>query len=401
LFTPLANSFLPLDNRIRPPVFAVLIMQYNNATTMKSLNLILFACIFSLLGVTACSKKGGTTGGGNTNNPPPPPPPVGNKDVYVAGYEISSSGKNVAKYWKNDTAVNLTNGTRDAVATSIFVAGSDVYVAGYQDKPASVLNIATYWKNGTAYPLSITGTGGPFDVANSIFVAGDDVYAAGLERAANGNDVAKYWKNSTPVNLTDGSKDADAQSIFVSGSDIYVAGSEAKSVTSTKNIAKVWKNGVAIPLTDGSTNANAMAVVVVGTDVYVAGTVDDTAGFAKAAYWKNGVQTTMSTGSQNSYGFAMAVSGSDVFVGGRNGNVTIVSGYWKNSFASFTSLLPAPSYEAGEETVGGIVVSGTDIYAAGNYKIGGKFQPVYWKNGTAKSLSNSGFNSSATGIFIK
>ncbi len=359
-------------------------------------------CVITLLVLLQGCKKSSVddnnnnTGGGNTN----PPPPTA-KIVYVAGTEINSGGKNVAMYWKNDTAVKLTDGSRDAVARSIFVSGNDVYVAGYQDKSGSVLNIATYWKNGVAYSLSITGTGGPFDVANSVFVSGDDVYAAGFERIANGNDVAKYWKNGTPVNLTDGTKDADAQSIFISGTDVYVAGSEAKSVTSSKGIAKYWKNGVAVDLTDGSTPASAAAIVVVGTDVYVAGTVDDITGYAKAVYWKNGNQISLSSGSMNSYGFALAVSGSDIYVGGRNGNTSIVSGYWKNNFSNFINLAPASSYQAGEETVGGMVVSGSNVYAAGSFKIGGKSQAVYWKNNTPVQLGNISLHSSAGGIFVK
>lgn len=370
---------------------------------MKNKQLLATAfCVIALLVILQGCKKSSVDdnnnngGGGNTN----PPPPTA-KIVYVAGMEINSGGKNVAMYWKNDTAVKLTDGSRDAVARSVFVSGNDVYVSGYQDKAGSVLNIATYWKNGVAYSLSITGTGGTFDAANSIFVSGDDVYAAGFERAANGNDVAKYWKNGTPVNLTDGSKDADAQSIFISGTDVYVAGSEAKTVTSSTSIAKYWKNGVAVALTDGSTDASAMSVVVVGTDVYVAGTVNDITGYAKAVYWKNGTQVSLSGGSQNSYGFALAISGSDIYVGGRNGNTSIVSGYWKNNFSNFINLAPAATYEAGEETVGGIVVSGTDVYAAGSFKMGGKSRAVYWKNNIPVHLGNIGLHNSAGGIFVK
>jgi hypothetical protein len=76
--------------------------------------------------------------------------------VYVAGYD----GK-VAKYWKNGTAVKLTDGSQGASANAIFVSGSDVYIAGYDGK------------------------------------------------------VAKYWKNNTPVDLSNGSQTARATGIFV------------------------------------------------------------------------------------------------------------------------------------------------------------------------------------------
>jgi len=46
--------------------------------------------------------------------------------------------------------------------------------------------------------------------AESIAVSGDDVYVAGFE-----DGVAKYWKNGSPVNLGDVSKYSEAYSIFL------------------------------------------------------------------------------------------------------------------------------------------------------------------------------------------
>jgi hypothetical protein len=71
---------------------------------------------------------------------------VSGSDVYVAGIETSTSNHSVAKVWKNGVATALSDGTRNASASSVVVLGSDVYVGGYDyvtNYPA-----AKYWKNG-------------------------------------------------------------------------------------------------------------------------------------------------------------------------------------------------------------------------------------------------------------
>jgi hypothetical protein len=175
-------------------------------------------------------------------------------NVYVAGYD---GGRN-AKYWKNETQVPLTNSIG---ATSIKVVGSDVYVGGYGDNGLS--NTARYWKNASVVYLPVQ----QMSQVNSITVAGDEVYTAGNE--SNGkNSVAKYWKNDVAVNLTDGSNNASANSMVTSGDNVYVAGFEFNG---TKDVAKYWKNGKAVNLTDGSNHAVANSIVVSGDNVYVAG----------------------------------------------------------------------------------------------------------------------------------
>jgi hypothetical protein len=155
-------------------------------------------------------------------------------DVYAAGYGWTGALYNAvttAVFWKNGQITDLTDGTNAARATSLFVAGNTVYVAGYDESgdpfentqgPQKYHSVAKYWQNGTAIGLS----DGKYDAqALSLYIAGKDVYTAGYE--ANGEpgwdmnggeiikQVAKYWKNGVAVPLSDGKDNYYATSIFV------------------------------------------------------------------------------------------------------------------------------------------------------------------------------------------
>jgi len=235
---------------------------------------------------------------------------ISNNDIYITGsslYLLGTGGN--AAYLKNDVKIELPSGSTGAISTGIAVSGNDVYVSGIgitgSVYAGSQKYIAKYWKNGNVINLT-DGTNSA--QAWSIAVSGNDAYVAGKEwngnpyQDASGNtykkSVAKYWKNNTPVNLSDGTENAITNSITVSGNDVYVAGAEWNgrsyqiqgiSYTYRKSIAKYWKNGKAVNLTDGSEDAEAKSIAVSGNDVYVAGTVN-----GYATYWKNGIAVTLS-----------------------------------------------------------------------------------------------------------
>ena len=251
-------------------------------------------------------------------------------DVYVAGTEGSSGSQDLAVYWKNGIPVVLTDGTKRGLASSIFVSGSDVYVAGNEDR------IAEYWKNGVPVALTDDISGAQ---ANAITVSGTDVYVAGYQDKTTILDpthtltvqVAKYWKNGVPVELTTGLEPAIAFSISVSGTDVYVAGWENRTLTGG-GIAKYWKNGAAVELTT-QPNTWASSIVASGANVYVAANITQGGSTLNnlAETWQNGTIQSLNTGNDNVAANQLAVFGTDVYVVGTAGINAVV---WKNGVST-------------------------------------------------------------------
>ena len=229
---------------------------------------------------------------------------VSGSDVYVVVWEHTFCQANVtrvAKYWKNGKAILLTGSNTCAAARHIAVSGSDVYAAG-SEYNSNGKEVAKYWKNGNPIPLT---DGSVYIIPNGIAVSGNDVYVAGSEW--NGTRyIAKYWKNGNPIPLTDGSKWSEARGIALSGSDVYVLGfEEITTGGSTIRVGKYWKNGTAVTLAfiDGSrATAEPWDITVSGNDVYVAGFSGinlrpGNVWESKAVYWKNGTPVILGNGS--------------------------------------------------------------------------------------------------------
>ncbi|THU39854.1 hypothetical protein FAM09_08125 [Niastella caeni] len=188
---------------------------------------------------------------------------VSGDDVYVSGG--SRNIASYARYWKNGVPTDLSsrltyyavNGKACFPATtSITASGNDVYVAGYQFTSTDK-TLALYWKNGAPAYLSTDSISG--SRAHSIFATGKDVYIAGYQNI-NNYSRAIYWKNGVPVTLTTGVISSIANSIFVAGNDVYVAGYQW--TVGGHYIATIWKNGEVIKLTDGTSNAFANSIYI-------------------------------------------------------------------------------------------------------------------------------------------
>lgn len=115
-------------------------------------------------------------------------------DVYVSGYQqinFSGTGRYVATVWKNGVITLLGNTVNNSYATGVVVTDTDVYVSGYENENS--INVAKYWKNGTAVPLS---DGTVDEHGSSVFVSSaGDVYVSGYSGNVNTGIQAKYWKN--------------------------------------------------------------------------------------------------------------------------------------------------------------------------------------------------------------
>jgi hypothetical protein len=202
------------------------------------------------------------------------------------------------KHWKKN--LTLQQGTKLDILFEQTVNLVDVYVAGYEAKNSFI--VATYWKNGTPIALSDVES-----KANGIFISKGDVYVTGTEGFDAGNANAFYWKNGEKITLTPSGdaiiNGADAWGISISGSDIYVIGTTKRAANNSDGFVYVpiyWKNGSMIELpTTGSiwgTYSNVSGepsyITTNGPDVYISGSLSLSSSsgheFSYPVLWKNG-----------------------------------------------------------------------------------------------------------------
>ena len=351
-------------------------------TAVLSLSIVCFSC---------------TKGNDDNDNPDD----ENTKDVYIAGYEFNSSGKKVARYWKNTVAVTLTDGSTDAIAYSIAAAGNgDVYVVGTENNGPSNGSkyVAKYWKNGRPFSL----TNGAYTAeANAIVIAGNDVYIAGYENKGVNNVVPRCWKNGTSIPLSGTESPTYSgwgYAVAIYGNDVYLAGTALPGGGIFK--PKYWKNGTPTFL-QGDNSAKIFSMTISGGDVYAAGYEDKVINlqteYAMARYWKNGVAVSLTNGTSNSSIRSLAVSGSDVHaVGyGYSGTTNQIIKYWKNGTEQPLLGIQNGSAES-------IALSGSDVYIAGFETIGAKSTAKYWKNGgEGMFLQTTGHGGVAYEVFLK
>ncbi len=136
--------------------------------------------------------------------------------MYVSGSNVYVGGMaNQGVYWLNGTAYFMqprpNDGSYLSSINSLFVLGTDVYNPGVFIPlllPPGVFLGAAYWKNGVENDLQLNNppNANTSYVTTSVFVSGSDVYVAGYSRtfisgAIPEVDSAVYWKNGVEMSL--------------------------------------------------------------------------------------------------------------------------------------------------------------------------------------------------------
>jgi hypothetical protein len=364
---------------------------------MKKLLRISIPAIFVLLAIVSGCKK--------EEKPPGivelvPPSPTSPKSVYICGYEMNANGKNVAKYWKDEVEVVLSDGVKDAVARAIWVEGNDIYLAGSRKvSTAGSLSVPVYWKNGVLSDLSSDPA--VLSEANDIFVQGQNVYIVGNERNEDGVSVAKLWVNAAVTNLSDGIVDAGATGVFVQNGTIHVVGWQSTSSVNSASKAIHWTDGVPQELPSYDSQSSAFDVEVYNGDIYIGGVLQFDNGYYKNMLWKNNQPQYSTLALTSVQANGMFLNKGDIYMAGSLEDSQCTACYWKNE--NLEVLCPVFPSEDILESAMGICVENEDVYVVGvgSNSTDSGLIGMFWKNGVPRRLGNSIYNSGAYDITIK
>ena len=313
-------------------------------------------------------------------------------NVYVAGRKyIGQLFLTVAMVWVNGVPMSMSEAPNNTSAFSVFVQGTDIYVAGHAESSLNQEFTARLWKNGVPQFLGgVDDNTFSASSASSVYVDGDNVYVAGYVTDQNGFIDAALWENGTLHKLTNAMGTAVASSVFVQNNEVYVAGRISDS-------AALWKNQSLIE-SFGGNPSSASSIFVEDNTVYVAGS-ETFGNSTKAIQWENGSPTVLTTDENLSgaTGNSIFVDNGNVYVSGSEINGGGILKLWTNG--KLTNQFTDGS--EGGASIGQVFVDNGNVYVVGSISINNNLEAKLWVNGQLLDFFDDPTNASASAVFVK
>ena len=219
-----------------------------------------------------------------------------NGDIYICGSKQTKKGILPEGSYKYSDRIKNTiysiivwkNGEEYTIAEYDFEFETDDEYYGFRTPNANMIvrydnnfiiigNInkkAVYWYNSNEYLISENA------IITSAFINGNDMYFAGYDDSGQENLnktlVAKYWKNTEEVTVSDGKYNSVINSIYVENEDVYLVGASQlgnnyfypekeydKEYKLREYIPFYWKNGVSFQPEDLNSHGVAIKVLMI------------------------------------------------------------------------------------------------------------------------------------------
>lgn len=325
-------------------------------------------------------------------------------NVYAGG-EFTVIGTAVANHvakWDGNTWSALGAGT-DGDVKALALSDNTLYVGGSFTNAGGVMaNFVARW-NGSAW--SALGTGMNAEV-RALALMGTTLYAGGTFTSAGGVSATRVAKcdGSDWSALGSGVGNYFTHSVnalVVSGTNLYAGGNfDSAGGADADGVAR-WDGGAWSGLPGYPLGGLINALAVSGNRVYAAGYfITSYLGGNHIAMWDGTNWSGLDSGMSSDV-HALAVSGNNLYAGGTfttAGGVT-VNGIARWNGSSWSALSAGVRQVTGTSgAVYALAVSGTDLYAGGNFRTAGAIpaSSVAKWNGSTWSALGSGMNA---GVF--